>query len=580
MVSISQLQDIPCENMILLVGPPGAGKSYFCEQVALQRLAIGKPLIYLKTDCDPKKTQERLREQGLSEIDPELLFFIDAYSETVGLPVHDSPNTANADCGNLSSISIALSKLQEEIKKRSILLIFDSLTSPYLLNRSEVIRFMRLTLSHFAGEGNSVLACFDEGSSKEEDLVAMMSLSNVVIRLKTEDNKQLLKVVKHPTYKPFEIEVPTTKVSDLILYESNIWNLDMIRRLMEAAKNTIPFAVNVFWPSFAYWSSMFWDPQRFPIMNYDLWKEFGTLVKDMVPVYPWYMRLFFKLSMPKNLSKVKDMKKFWKIFGKQMEGRRDGILEYVENASRIDEHYIRMQENRECWGFENLGATLGSNMPPLLAGVCKGIEYLRGLERDWNAIETKCVGLGDPYCEFKFVPGDIDKLESTLRKDSEILEKIHERLMNRLMEFLIHQKPLIERPRLGSDFVMSHPDIALPAMAGEKYRMALRMGGAMSGKEIGENLIDAGLRENKAVERLFNLLEYCKVGKIAVDGTIRMEESRESTYIKTLTTKWEEPSCYFATGFLNGFFSAVKNQHVKEIKCIATGDPYCEWEIN
>jgi hypothetical protein len=29
----------------------------------------------------------------------------------------------------------------------------------------------------------------------------------------------------------------------------------------------------------------------------------------------------------------------------------------------------------------------------------------------------------------------------------------------------------------------------------------------------------------------------------------------------------------------NGFFSAVKNQHVKETKCIAMGDPYCEWEF-
>jgi predicted hydrocarbon binding protein len=33
------------------------------------------------------------------------------------------------------------------------------------------------------------------------------------------------------------------------------------------------------------------------------------------------------------------------------------------------------------------------------------------------------------------------------------------------------------------------------------------------------------------------------------------------------------------TGLLNGFFSAVKNQHVKETKCIAAGDPCCEWEF-
>jgi predicted hydrocarbon binding protein len=127
--------------------------------------------------------------------------------------------------------------------------------------------------------------------------------------------------------------------------------------------------------------------------------------------------------------------------------------------------------------------------------------------------------------------------------------------------------------------MMAHPDIALPAMAGEKYRMALRMGGAKSGKEIGEHLIEAGLRENEAVKRMFGFLEYCKVGQITVDETIKVVDSRESIYMKILTKKWEEPSCYFTTGFLNGFFSATKNQHVKETKCIAMGNPYCEWEF-
>jgi predicted hydrocarbon binding protein len=77
-------------------------------------------------------------------------------------------------------------------------------------------------------------------------------------------------------------------------------------------------------------------------------------------------------------------------------------------------------------------------------------------------------------------------------------------------------------------------------------------------------------------------MEHCKVGQItlqpcsgqASDETIRMRENCERFGIRT-----EEPSCYFTTGFLNGLFSAVKNQHVREVRCIAAGDPYCEWEI-
>jgi predicted hydrocarbon binding protein len=69
------------------------------------------------------------------------------------------------------------------------------------------------------------------------------------------------------------------------------------------------------------------------------------------------------------------------------------------------------------------------------------------------------------------------------------------------------------------------------------------------------------------------------VGKVTADETIAIKDNCESILSKFLTMKFEEPSCYFTTGFLNGFFSAIKNQHVKETKCIAMGEPYCEWEF-
>jgi predicted hydrocarbon binding protein len=57
-----------------------------------------------------------------------------------------------------------------------------------------------------------------------------------------------------------------------------------------------------------------------------------------------------------------------------------------------------------------------------------------------------------------------------------------------------------------------------------------------------------------------------------------MRENCE-TLRTTIHVHDKRPSCHFTTGFLNGLFSAVKGQHVREIKCIAAGDPYCEWEI-
>ena len=115
---------------------------------------------------------------------------------------------------------------------------------------------------------------------------------------------------------------------------------------------------------------------------------------------------------------------------------------------------------------------------------------------------------------------------------------------------------------------------AAPCASDLAYRVALWMGGARVGKEVGEHLMEAGLTGDEAIRRVINFMEYCKVGKINSDETIRIWENCESFGLET-----GQPSCNFTTFFLNGLFSAVKNKHVREVKCIAARAPYCEWEI-
>jgi predicted hydrocarbon binding protein/KaiC/GvpD/RAD55 family RecA-like ATPase len=584
--SLTQMQDVPKESLILLAGPPGAGKSTFCHQVVLNGLAMERPVIFVTTEHPPDEIIGRLREKGLGEPSPGAMSFVDAFTETVGLRCTQRPDTVCANCVDLNSISIAATRLQGRIGRKGILLAFDSLTSPYLFGGPEIIKFMRLFLSKFAAEGNSVMALMDEGCGKQEDLVAMMSIADGVIKMETEEDRRLLIVVKHPKVRTTRIEVPPEPkrvgVRATMSFDPIVMSQFMHSYISgdEAGlRKEVGDFVNLLWPNLVHWSCMLWDPEMFPRMIYDLNKEESSMVRETLPYWPWHLRLLAKLIVLMDFTRAKTLQTLVSMWP-PAKVERIGVLEYLENLSKADEHYFRLYESSECQGFEDVGAAVASYLPPCLAGICRGWESLKGLERDWNAVETKCIGLGDPYCEFKLVPGEIDGLDDSLQKDISIVQTIYDRLMQRLMGFLIEGKPLVERPSLGSDIHL-HAVMHLmgfPHIAGERYRMAQRMGGAKAGKEIGERLREAGLSEDEAVKRVLGFMNYCRVGKVTMGETVRISENCESLRTK-LFTAMEEPSCYFTTGFLNGLFSAARNQHVREVRCITSEDPYCEWEI-
>ena len=583
MVSLSQIQDVPPKNMLLVVGAPGSGKSTFCHQSVLNNLATNRPVIFVTTEHAPADVSRFLQERGLGEVPSAMLTFVDAFHETVGLSSAARPDTVHSSCGNLTSIEVAILKLQDKLRKTNILLVFDSLTSPYLLNGPEIIKFLRLSLAKFTAEGNAVLACMDEGCGKAEDIGAMMSIANGIIKMDVEDELRVLNVVKHPVVEPTIIRSPKTTGTALPLQTLDAFIEKYYKAVSSgfqaSFRSEVGDFVNVFWRSFTFWGGMLWDPKRFPRMLYDLTKavtyQGATLYMTKLP---WYHRIMQKF-LPKGAFRSPKFieKRLFPIMAKPNKEAGGGIMEYLVEDSTTDEHYIRIHEGASCWGLDNVGVHVCYEDAANLAGFMQFFDRWGGREREWNAVETICTGMGAPYCDFKVAPRELDELDASLTAmDCARLEVITDRLMDHVTGFIVDHKPLGERPTLGRG-VHAHEFIGLltlPALASERFRMAVRMAGAMAGKRLGEQLMTFELREAEAIRRMIDLLEYCKVGKVAMDETFRIRENCESFGIEG-----KQPTCFFTTGFLNGVFSAVTNQHVKETKCIGMGDPYCEWEF-
>ncbi len=173
---------IPQGVSVLIEGPPGSGKSTFCNQFIYEGNRNKEACIYVTFNASPDEIKNNIKNYGwiFSE---ELTIFIDAYSWQIG--VKEGKYAVNpADLTNFTiKITKAITELQNKNLKR---VVFDSFSTMFLFVPKDLcLRFLSMVTAKLKAFGTTQLIVIEEGMHDPAAITAMNAVTDGTIKFST-----------------------------------------------------------------------------------------------------------------------------------------------------------------------------------------------------------------------------------------------------------------------------------------------------------------------------------------------------------------------------------------------------------
>ncbi|MFQ6052138.1 MAG: RAD55 family ATPase [Candidatus Hydrothermarchaeota archaeon] len=207
--------DPPRGLFILLLAPPGSGKTVFCQQFLYHGLSQGYPAVYVHTDEPIDSIEAGMRSFGwdISQyIDKNMIRFVDCYSWRVSSKrtskyYVDSPS-------NLSEVSLTIEDARQGLKNAR--LVFDCLSNLMIDTGSQsIIKFFEILSARVKRSGMTGLCVLQSGVHDERTVQTLRYMADGIFELRLSESESgikrafrifSLKGVKHSTsWIPFEI---------------------------------------------------------------------------------------------------------------------------------------------------------------------------------------------------------------------------------------------------------------------------------------------------------------------------------------------------------------------------------------
>jgi KaiC/GvpD/RAD55 family RecA-like ATPase len=186
-------QNIPEGSNILLVGPPGAGKTIFCESLAYSSLLHGTSCLYVATDRAPIDIRNDFGRLGtdISGMESEKkIAFVDGYGWLTG---KSDEAFRIENLANLTELIIIIEKALNYLNDR-VFLVFDSL-SPLSVHNPEidVIKFLQSLSARMRNWKGTGIYTLQAGVHSDRFYNALAFLMDGVFEMKTEEKEKTVK---------------------------------------------------------------------------------------------------------------------------------------------------------------------------------------------------------------------------------------------------------------------------------------------------------------------------------------------------------------------------------------------------
>jgi len=580
---IADLIDPPAGRLVLVYGPPGAGKSEFLlKLLAHNILDQGRAAIMVTSNREPEAVLEELRriEPVLeSRRDSVHLDLIDAYRGTVGLFASEQ-TFPTASCSDLSGLSITMGKVAKTINSPDLLIVFDRLTPIYLMNGANALKFVQTTLLRYAAEGRRVVVAIDEGCGRQEDITAMTSLAGAIIRLYSEGSQRKLDIIKYPGISPTTFAIASEETRQLrcrtqLTVGTENYQTHYAMLTENKIRPQLDDWIDLLWIQLVLWGGMAWDPIRFPKALYSLTKDLQMhCVKNSEALWTEEDRKYMQELVEKvNIHDPISAANFFEGGNESMTSKRYFRMK-LEPTSKENLLQCNKEESAICWGLTDVGSPLCFYDCGALAG------SLTHLDKDgceWEVYEQQCIGTGHERCTLVCSPNPTKEFQASFSGlTCQEADKLGRNTLNEILKRVEGGRSIAARPQLGdyAHLALFQEVTSVPALSDDHYLMAMRMAGARVGSQLATELSERGLNKDEATRMLEQIYLKMKAGRLEVAETVRMFENGETAGIKI-----GEQICFFTTGLLNGFFNQNMNRKVKKTKCIGQNDRYCEWQL-